>query len=227
MPANAPTYVAWIADLVGSRELPSADRATVQRRLHAMMPTLDAVAGTSLVAGFVVTTGDEFQGLLASTAPLPRLLWEVGVRFDGPAVRVGIGTGPLSTEVRNDRAIGMDGPAFHHARAAITDSETFADDAPVFRGFGDLLDRTLDGLARALHDRRRGWTARQREVAIELRAGRSQAAIADTLGISQQAVSKHAAAAGHVTDTAIEDGLAAALALAAAKPLARSDSAPR
>ncbi len=78
-----------------------------------------------MVSPLTITLGDEFQALFSSAAAI----WEVvlGIeselsgRLAGEAagVRFGIGIGSISTKLNKNAAIGMDGPAFHNARAAI------------------------------------------------------------------------------------------------------------
>ncbi|MBK8977284.1 MAG: hypothetical protein IPM29_15340 [Planctomycetes bacterium] len=208
-------WIALIGDLVASRQLRSAARRRAQTRLHAFMQRLDALAGDALAAHFVVTAGDEFQGLLRDATPLAELLWAIQVELAPLAVRVGVGRGTLATPLREGPAIGMDGPAFHAARAAIEAAEEESAGAPVFRGFGPRGDVVLGGLARALHGWRARWTDRQRDVVLRLRAGAAQVDVTRELGISPQAVSKHAAAAGFAVHTAAEDALRAALELVA------------
>lgn len=207
MAAIPQTLIAVLGDLVGSRELSDSDRLTAQARLRDLMTRLDAVAGDSLASRFVITAGDEFQGLVSSGSVLPSLLFEVQT-FDGPcAIRLGFGRGALVTELHRDAAIGMDGPVFHRAREAIEASESESRDAPRFRGFSDLADVVLDGLGRALHDRRMDWTDRQREITVQLRRGAARKEVAAALSISPQAVAKHVARAGLDGERVIEHAM--------------------
>lgn len=207
-----PRYVALIGDLVGSRRLATEDRNRTQIELAELLGELDAVAGGDLASRFVITVGDEFQGLLTRAGPLPTLLNRIATAGLPARIRLGIGRGRLDTP-RLPTAIGMDGPCFHRARAALEESERQRSDRTVFRGFGAALDRVLFGLAAGTDEIRDRWTPRQSAVAGALRRLRNQNAVATELGVTPQAVSKHAAAAGWTALLALEDALAAALEL--------------
>ena len=56
------TYVALIGDLAGSRAL--TDRAGAQQRVEAALAAANERWADELAANFVVTLGDEYQGML-------------------------------------------------------------------------------------------------------------------------------------------------------------------
>src|SRR5262252_6237974 len=110
MPRHGPAYVAVIADMVRSRELPSTQRAVVQKHFQELVTTLNREYGDSLASKFAITLGDEFQGLLTTSTVLPDLIWLIEERFSDRKVRVGIGLGTLDTPLQA-HAINIDGPA--------------------------------------------------------------------------------------------------------------------
>ena len=57
----AKRYVAIIGDIIGSRQLP--DRAQIQLRLEKFLSHINVRFSKFVVAKFVITIGDEFQGL--------------------------------------------------------------------------------------------------------------------------------------------------------------------
>lgn len=190
-------YLAVIADMVKSRELPPAHRALVQTHFQELVSTLNREFRDSLASKFAITLGDEFQGLLTTSTVLPDLIWRIEEKFSDRQVRVGIGIGTLDTPLQT-HAINIDGPALHTARDAIEAAKKSNLLGGVFSGI-ETLDEVLNGMARLLWFQRANWTRSQRTIANLLRKGMLQSEVAEELGISRQVVSKQVAASGWVT----------------------------
>lgn len=184
-------YLALIGDVVHSKQ--SGDRAALQSRLSGTLERLNDVFRRELASGFVLTVGDEFQGLLASGAGLTRLLSQLRTAAHPEGLRFGLGIGPLSTPLRQP-AIGMDGPCFHRARAAIERAAAEATAVEVESAGPAPAFAIFASLEAAL---RTGWTDRQRQVLDLAMTGQSGRSIARSLGISPSAVSQHLHAADH------------------------------
>jgi hypothetical protein len=182
-------YLAVITDVVRSRQLAPTARARLQEELRALLATLNLGFAEALAAEFVITTGDEFQGLLRDGAVIPDLVWALRTQLQGARTRVGIGYGTLHTELL-PQAIGMDGPVFHAARDAIVLARKEGWEGGVFRGFGDPGDRILNGIAHLLERHTGRMTPRQRELADQLRNGVDQTRLAEQLHITRQGVNK-------------------------------------
>jgi len=184
--------IAIIGDIVGSRKL-GAGRSAAQKKLFRFLDEINRNYRSAIIAKFIVTTGDEFQGLLNRGDLIPDLIWdlEIELNFD---VRLGIGCGKLNTPLQSS-AIGMDGPVWYAARAAIQESYVNKKYGGVFKHF-DADDPVLNGLARILHHTRTQFTGRQLKIVNLLRDGSTQADVAARLKITRQAVSRHAILAG-------------------------------
>lgn len=187
--------IAVIGDIVQSRALRGGEREELQARFRDTMDYLNRRFGAAVLARFVITTGDEFQGLLRAGSCLPDVIWEVEERLAPEEIRFGIGRGELDTALAQD-AIAMDGPVWHRAREALNNAAAQRLLGGRFVGFGDPDDAVLNALASLLHHMRAGFTDRQRQVVDKLREGQTHESIAGHLGVSRQAVTKHAAAAG-------------------------------
>ena len=187
--------IALIADMVKSRDVPRSERPDVQLSFSAFVATLNQKYKHALVSRFVVTLGDEFQGLLSEAYVLPDLLWDMHYKFDMRQLRVGIGLGTIDTPIGKN-AINVDGPALHHARNAIDIAKKEKLLGGVFEGFGANYDPAFNGFARLLQHHRARLKPQQRKVIELLRQSLTQSAIANELGITRQAVSLYAAAAG-------------------------------
>ena len=187
-------YIAIIADMVRSRDLSSSQRRALQRRFSHLIDNLNREYRKAIAAKFVITLGDEFQGILHSAALVPDLIWHLEQNFPERELRVGIGFGTLDTPLQRV-AINVDGPVLHAARAAIDHAKKAKALGGVFHGFDDL-DDILNGIARLLWFHRSRWTPAQRSIAGLLRKGMSQIQVAEKLKIAKQVVSRQVLAAG-------------------------------
>ncbi len=183
-------YIALIGDVVRSRELKPGERSTLQAELKTALTKFNETYATAIVSYFVITTGDEFQGLLRDGWHIPDVIWTIGKTLSKADVRFGIGFGRIHTPLQTT-AVGMDGPAFHAARSAIIQARKDRRRGGVFHGFGSEWDTILNGLSGLLERQTDRMTRRQREVANLLRTETERASIAEKLGITEQAVSDH------------------------------------
>lgn len=205
---------AVIGDLVSSRTFRGAQRNRLQAGLQQLLMGINARWREAILARFVITTGDEFQGLLSQPACLPDLIWFIEDGLRNVEIRVGIGFGTLETELA-EYAIGMDGSVWHAARGAVTDAKKRNRLGGVFRGFGERDDSILNGLGRFLFEFRRRMTPKQRQIVEMIREtdpDMTQTQVAERLDITKQAVSKHLRSAAWGAYQEGEDALYSALA---------------
>ncbi|MGH8479994.1 MAG: SatD family protein [Gammaproteobacteria bacterium] len=218
-PPKSESWVAVIGDMVHSRALTVPDRAAAQEEFTNLVTLLNQRFRRSIASRFVITLGDEFQGLLSNPEVIPELVWLIETEYREREVRIGVGYGTLHTPIRKV-ALNIDGPVLHYARAAITVARTKKLLGGVFNGFGPH-DDVLTGFAQVLRYVRQHMTAKQRQVLELLRAGHTQHQAAVVLGISKQAVSDHAIAAGGDAYRLAELGWTQALRLATSPDLTR------
>jgi hypothetical protein len=181
--------------MVASRSLSPSRRSHVQEDFTQLMAQLNRLFRPHLRAKFVVTLGDEFQGLLHHPEVIPELIWTLEQRFTARPLRLGFGFGKLHTSIK-EYAINVDGPALHNARASIECAKRRRLFGGVFTGFGRTLDPPLNGFARVLYQQRKSWPAQQRVVVTRMHDGQKGTDIARSLGITKQAVSRYASLAG-------------------------------
>ncbi len=110
-------YLALIGDIVDSKSL--AGRDAFQKRLLA---SLRAASDRKprLASPYTITLGDEFQAVYRSADHLWLDIFSILADLHPVEARFGIGLGELTTAINPKQALGMDGPAFHRAREAIT-----------------------------------------------------------------------------------------------------------
>jgi len=186
--------LALIGDMVGSRELLPSQRPKIQKRFKEFIEYLNKRYAKDILAKFVITLGDEFQGLLLSATPIPDLMWDIDQRFSGRNLRVGVGFGILHTPIQRE-AINVDGPALYNARAAIESARRKRSLGGVFVGFGET-DEVMNGIAHILSFHRSELTQQQLRIAELMREGRTHLEAAEQLEISRQAVSKQVKSMG-------------------------------
>jgi len=187
-------FIAVKLDIVGSRHI--TRRARVQEQLLNAVEKVNVSFGGSIRSDFIVTHGDEVQGLL--DAGNVNDLWFIVEHFidrlQPIKLRFGVGFGTLSTRLQ-PKAIGMDGKVWHLAKQAIQEASkthTFIQIA----GFGSDYDNMINAVANLLVFLRMGWTAEQRAAIALLKVHQKQATVARELGISEAAVSKRLRSAG-------------------------------
>ena len=186
--------LALIGDMVGSRELLPRKRPKIQERFKEFIQYLNKKYAKDILAKFVITLGDEFQGLLLSATPIPDLMWDIDQRFSDRDLRVGVGFGVLTTPVQKE-AINVDGPALYNARTAIESARRKRTLGGVFVGFGET-DQVMNGIAHLLSFHRSEFTQQQLRIAELMREGRTHLEAAEQLKISRQAVTKQVKAMG-------------------------------
>jgi len=207
-------YIAIIGDIVASRRLPHAKRRRTQTVFQQLMNGLNQSFAHNLKAKFAIALGDEFEGLLKRSnahQAIPDILWTIEEALPNISIRSGIGLGTIDTDIP-EYAAAADGPAFHLGREAIDLAQKNSQLGGVFRGFGTKHDAILNGLARILHRQRSGWSRQQRKVTALLRAGANQTAAAQRMGLTKQAISAYARAAGWEAYREGENALRTALA---------------
>lgn len=195
-------YLAVIGDIVDSRAV--ANRARLQEELKNLLGAINEEFRSELAASFVITLGDEFQGLLAVPEVLFPILHRIRFGLHPVKIRFGLGLGNMSTALE-PAAIGADGPAFHLAREMVArlkegESAKQRGSAYIRMGFAaeycaeSCLINAAFGLMGFLEDK---WTDKQREaIGRYLYAQGSQRALALALGISQSNVQRRFKNAG-------------------------------
>ena len=112
-------YYAIIGDMIGSRRLTAEARRDAQARLASALETVNSKFVAAIAARFIITLGDEFQGLLNSDGDPVFAALTVLHEFRPYGIRLAIGSGPVTTAIDPAAAIGADGPAFYNARRMV------------------------------------------------------------------------------------------------------------
>jgi hypothetical protein len=180
-------HLAVIGDIVDSKRL--RNRATFQRKFA---DALGAVSKgqKSLASPYTLTLGDEFQAVYRRAGGLFADLCRVRIACLPARVRLAVAVGEIKTAINPAQALGMDGPAFHLARARI---DALKADGGWFGLDGDVpgspeIRRALIDLVCAGVD---SWQPNRWRILLGLLEGKTAAACAKEIGISEPAVYKN------------------------------------
>ena len=110
-------HIVLVADIVASRKI--VERSAVQVRLSTCLKELNLKRREGLVSPYTITLGDEFQAVLNAPDRIFRDALTVLIALYPVEVRFSFSIGEISTAINTKQTVGMDGPAFHEARATI------------------------------------------------------------------------------------------------------------
>lgn len=186
-------YLVLIADVVGSRHLSSSARAAFQRRLKAELDALNK-ARRGLASLYTLTLGDEFQVVLREPAGIFADAFSLLARLAPVRLRFALAAGEIVTPINPTQAIGMDGPAFHRARALL---ERLKADGRLFgvQTSGDEPEPLTTAILNVLSSQVEGWKPTRLTLFAALLRGATVAELAETAGITPRAVNKNIRAA--------------------------------
>ena len=200
------SFVAVIGDMKDSRHL--ENRKEVQVRLQGILDRLNEKYKDEIVSRFLITLGDEFQGLLSSGKYILDMVNEIRMEMYPVRLRFGIGFGQITTDIRTEMALVADGPGYYRAREAVellkerekknrsALSELCLKMDETHRDKEILLNTVFD----LMYVVESGWTDRQREVIWDmLLHGDGQQNTASRLDITQSTVQKTLAAGSYYT----------------------------
>lgn len=194
---NYQPYIAIIGDIKGSKAI--KNRKEVQENLAMVLNEINDHYSDDIASRFMITLGDEFQGLLLNGTSVMNIISRIEGRLDPVKLRFGIGVGEITTKINPYMAIGADGPGYHKARAAIEylkenekrKQSSVSDIRLEVEGENQepqMFINTIFGLMAAL---KASWTNRQREIIQDMLEHRdNQTETAIRLNIKQPTVSK-------------------------------------
>ncbi|HHU20619.1 MAG TPA: hypothetical protein GXZ58_10490 [Bacilli bacterium] len=190
-------YVAIIGDILESKQLKK--RKEVQQKLKEKLRSVNEKYADDIAAKFMITLGDEFQGLLYNPAHIFTIINEIEMALSPIELRFGIGIGDITTEINYHQSSEVDGPAYHRARQMITEIEKIKSQytereanmmicSGTKNGQTDQLLNSILSVCTVLKSK---WTDRQQEIIhTYLSHNENQYEAASILKINQSSVSK-------------------------------------
>ncbi|MEJ2054299.1 MAG: SatD family protein [Calditrichaceae bacterium] len=111
-------YTVIISDIIGSRKLNAHERHEWQLFLKSSIVQINEKFANHIEAPFMITKGDEFQGVLKKISSVHQIVSEFERLVFPLTMRFGVGHGSIQ-KMGSKIPIEMDGPAFHLAQAAL------------------------------------------------------------------------------------------------------------
>lgn len=194
---NFDPYVAVIGDIVKSKKI--IDRYEIQNKLNTVLKKINEKYADEIASNFMITLGDEFQGLLKSGKNVIRIISEIEIELLPIQLRFGIGIGKIDTEIKRDIPLGADGPAYHNARKMINELKekekkyetNYSNIMICSQGDNKQIDMLLNSILSLCSTLKTNWTSRQTEIIrCYIESNKNQHKSAEKLGITQSSVNK-------------------------------------
>lgn len=224
MDAHKKLYIAVIGDIVESKKI--SNRKEIQDNLADVLNQINADYADSLAANFMITLGDEFQGLLTNGQNVMDIVQRIEFSMHPVKMRFGLGIGEITTGINRELPLGADGPAYYNARtmiAALKDMEKkrktassnirilsvsnideqyafnlIRSETKTFSYDSFVNDALLNAVFSLCAVLKNRWTERQREIICDyVFHERDQSLSAERLGITQGSVQKGLAVSGY------------------------------
>lgn len=194
---NQMVFIAIIGDLKKSKKI--EDRKNIQNKLKSVLQKINKEYEKDIAAKFVITLGDEFQGLLYKGENVINIIEEIQREMSPIEIRFGIGVGAITTDIDSEMAMGADGPGYYMARKAIelikenerknkTYSSNIRIELEEDRHSTSILLNTIFSLLSVV---KKEWTDRQREIISDFEKYQDgQEKSSERLGITQSSVQR-------------------------------------
>jgi len=205
----AKKYCVLIGDIVDSKKI--SNRKVFQARFSRILEKVNQRFAADIISEFTITLGDELQGVIRHPQKSYDIIEAFLNLFEPVELRFGIGLGAISTKI-SKKTQGMDGQAFHLARAAILRAKKEGQ-AVVFNLGKPLAELSLNTLCLCLQNISKAWTKRQKRVVEEYCSLGKQDKVARVLRVSQPTVAKILAASRYDWFFEVEAALKSVLSL--------------
>ena len=197
-------YVAVIGDIKHSKQL--HNRNDIQKQLQHVLAQINQKYTDEIASNFIITLGDEFQGLLKTGAPIVYIIDQIEREMHPVELRFGLGVGEITTDILSS-AFGADGPAYHLAREMIetlksaeNGKQEIERNIKISIRSNAKLSSLLNTLFSLLYIIKEHWTSRQVEIINAYQKSNStQTATAKALHINQSNVQRALASSNYYT----------------------------
>lgn len=156
-------YIAIIGDIIDSKEI--SDRKVIQERLNDILDKINMEYKDNISSKFMITLGDEFQGLLHNGCNVIRIIEFIEYSMYPVKIRFGIGVGSITTAINYDFPLGADGPAYYNAREMIEDLKVLKNKTEEYNikiKTDDEVDVLLNTIFSLLFVIKNKWSDKQR-----------------------------------------------------------------
>ncbi len=186
-------YCVILGDIDHSRQFSPSERKHIQKQFQQAIEVINREFKHEIISHFLITLGDEFQGVLKSIVPSYQFVCRWTEILKPVNFSFGIGEGEIVTPLQK-KALGMDGPAFHRARAALEEAKRKKQKI-IYNTGDEKQEIVLNTIILLLDTIKKGWTARQKEVIANYLHYRKQNIVAQHLKTTKSTVSEILASA--------------------------------
>ena len=198
-------YCAIIADIINSKSI--KERKAFQESLEKILFAINKEYEIYIASEFMITLGDEFQGLLSSPDKLIEITDKIKLKLFPVNLRIGVGIGTIETDIKRSLPIGADGPAYYNARYALSSIKEKKNKYQqpshgIVLSSGKLKDHFSDDLINSIfvlcNSLENSWTNKQRDLVLsQLHNEKTQREIAKELDLNQSSVQRRLKAASY------------------------------
>lgn len=190
-------YIALIGDIMNSKEI--SNRFDIQEKLKYVLKKVNVIYTTNIACKFIITLGDEFQGLLSCGENVLDIIEYIQQEMYPVKIRFGIGIGKISTDIDSQKALGADGPCYYKAREAIENVKKEEQKSKTHASYINIqiendtedLSKLLNTVLSLISILKDNWTNQQRETIKTIKyCGGNQVKCAKKLNIAQSSVQR-------------------------------------
>lgn len=189
MSKKATSCAVLMGDIVSSED--AASVRAMHRAFNKAVAAANKLHAAQVLSPLTITLGDEFQGLVRTLSTAWEIAGELRLRLlrDGVRCRFVIGAVKIETPVNAERAWNMMGPGLGAARNRLNQKQevnAYRFSLPDDPTIAALLDAIGDSLTQVETD----WTDTQLLYTMASRGERTNAKLAEALGISERSLYK-------------------------------------
>lgn len=209
-------YVAIIGDIIGSKSL--MHRKEIQIQLNQILAQVNRKFSVDIHSDFLITLGDEFQGLLYSPHNVVKIIEFIQLNFYPNRIRFGIGIGTIDTDFIRSEALGADGPVYHKARKMVEELKIAESSSKKQNAFIKLsweidedLERLINCSFNACSFIEQQWSVKQRDVICKILLGESIKHIAIEAELAPSSIYRRLNRSGYYDYINIQNSIITAL----------------
>jgi len=193
---NYRPFFAIIGDIIESKKI--QNRLQVQYDMTTKLNLINEKYAQCISSKFMITLGDEFQGLLNSGEYITEIVDTIEREMHPIGLRFGIGVGSITTNINYDIPVGADGPAYYNARKMVEHLKKSRNKKMEIKSNigievedGLYLSELINSIFSMSTVIKSRWTSRQREIIkAYIKCDEVQGPAAALLGINQSNVQK-------------------------------------
>lgn len=179
-------YAVIIADIKDSKKMGEKERYEWQLFLKSAIVQVNENWRDIVEAKFMITKGDEFQGVLNNIPEAHSIMFEFERLLSPLTIRFGIGVGRIQ-KMGSSIPIEMDGSAFHRANQALNNAKKNRGYVQ-FKSFNSNLDKYINTMYALIYAIKKDWRPLNINRYWKYKELGTYEKVADLEGVSAQAV---------------------------------------